>query len=211
MPHPTPCLLEDLPKIPVAGSLTIKCEGSSGFPGVISGGDQKLEHLMVLPNIQVSCLPLVLMLASGFSIPVTRSLPEEPLTSHLHRNPVQWDLQARPSYPALSNHWSTPLRSSPVAQSPDAQFRLQKYSLWEASSPSFRFSGLHECSSNFSTRRSSCLLLINTQWLAHVAGFFSIVYVHVLVVMYVFAYKHSHAKKKNLIVHTRALERSDGP
>lgn len=109
---------------------------------------------------------------TGFSIPVSRSLPEEPLASHPHRNPVQWDLQARPFYPALSNHWSTPLRSSPEAQSLDAQFRLQKYSLWEAFSPLFCFSGLHECSSNFSTRRFSCLLLINTQWLAHVAVFF---------------------------------------
>lgn len=66
MPHPIPCLLEDLPKIPVAGSLTIKCEGSSGFPGVTSGIDQQLEHLVVLPNIQVSCLPLVLQLDSLF-------------------------------------------------------------------------------------------------------------------------------------------------
>lgn len=39
-------------------------------------------------------------------------LPEEPLTSHLHRNPRQWNLQARAFYPALSNHWTTPLHSS---------------------------------------------------------------------------------------------------
>lgn len=59
-------------KIPVAGFLTIKCEGSSGFAGVTSCIDQQLEHLMVLPNIRVSCLPLVLQLDYLFQLSASR-------------------------------------------------------------------------------------------------------------------------------------------